>query len=144
METQITAIVEAHLLEQKNTIIITNEDVIEYFKINKQLSPTQILIDYINNPTICIKDNNVIIDCNKFITIQNEYTNYINEIDCFLTKCKIASENLNGNKNIELNNLFAQNNKENELSHFCEICNMRFKTFKGLSIHKRKCAKQEK
>ena len=38
METQITAIVEAHLLEQKNTIIITNEDVIEYFKINKQLT----------------------------------------------------------------------------------------------------------
>jgi hypothetical protein len=146
MENQLTTILEAHLLEQKNTILITNEVVIDYFKINKEINPTQILLDYINTkPTdICIKDNSVIIDSNNFITIQNEYTNYIHEIDVFLTKCKLASAELNINKNIKLNNLFLQNNKDIELSHFCELCNTRFKSFKGLSIHQRKCGKPEK
>ena len=54
----------------------------------------------------------------------------------------MASACLNGNKNIELNNLFVRNS--NELNHSCEICNTRFKSLKGLSIHKRKCGKSEK
>ena len=44
MENQLTTVLEAHLLEQKNTILITNETVIDYFKINKEINPTQILV----------------------------------------------------------------------------------------------------
>jgi len=144
MENQLTTVLEAHLLEQKNTILITNEVIIDYFKTNKEINPTQILLDYINakNTNICVKENTVTIDSNKFITIKDEYINYIKEINGFLTNCKMASACLNGNKNIELNNLFVRNS--NELNHSCEICNTRFKSLKGLSIHKRKCGKPEK
>jgi hypothetical protein len=144
MENQLTTVLEAHLLEQKNTILITNEIVIDFFKTNKEITPTQILLDYINsrNTKISIKDNTVTIDSNKFITIKDEYINYIKEINVFLSNCKMASVCLNGNKNIELNNLFVRSS--NELNHSCEICNTRFKSLKGLSIHKRKCGKSEK
>ena len=56
MENQLTTVLETHLLEQKNTILITNEVVIDYFKTNREINPTQILLDYINpkNTNICV------------------------------------------------------------------------------------------
>ncbi len=102
-------------------------------------------MDFINkNPSdIYISENNVIIDLNKFITIKTEYTNYINDIELVLKKIKIESQKITTIKNTELTNLFLKN-KTPESNYLCDVCNLKFKSFKGLSIHQRKCKNPEK
>jgi hypothetical protein len=140
---ELIKLIQTKILNEINNTVITNNEINLFFKENAHIDPNDFILNCINNNKkhdLVVCNNKASIDINDLKTLYIEYNSFL----------KDAEEIININKTLtyKINNLkfkffedflsqFIEN--ENQVKFNCDICNLNFKSYKGLSIHKRKC-----
>lgn len=131
---------------EDNTIVINDKEIIEFFKANSFIEPRKFFLsqirNYKNNNNTQTATNIVEMPIEDVKKLNDDYLQYVNNRKMLMNCSKEIQQTLNKIKFENFDEFFSKHFKTEKQCYTCDICNnFNVMTKKGLSAHKRTCAK---